>query len=234
MMNHEEVSQGESSKNSVSYFLTGEKNGVKAKRLENGTIEVKRCVSDFKDSELLNFIGVLLLTGIFKKLVLWLNLPIFLYHIPTIIWIIVVIVSLMKLRRQKEELMYHGAENKVFNWYKENKDEIMNYGFVSDDSYLIPPNLLQPIKNCSIIVSSSWSNILGTFLAFQILSSISIIYWHLSIPEIATILLPFLVYKIFPFNFLGLILQPFTTTEPTNDHIAVAYAALMTLVRSSR
>ena len=63
-------------------------------------------------------------------------------------------------------------------------------------------------------------------LTFQIISSACLIFFSIRVPELLTNILPLFLYKVIPFNALGLFIQLFTTANPTDQHIEVALEAL--------
>ena len=209
------LSGGLSSSNSVSFFLKKSGRGIEAIRQEDSTI-VTREVNSVKQWKLImSLLKIVFISSLFKEISFLLNLPRWLYHVPTFIFTGLFLIGILLVLSNHEMRMYHGAEHKLAHWYSKK-----NLG-----------NDIEIIKKCSRIHSHCGSNLLATIVTFQFISSICLNLFNIHIPEIMTAILPFYVYKIFPFNFLGMFTQMITTATPTTDHIVVAIQALATLIK---
>ncbi len=209
---------GSSSANSVSFFSKNVDKGIKAVRQEDGTIVTKEVDSTEQTKTMMKLLKIIFICSLFREFEFLLNLPRWLYHIPTFIWTGLFLIAILVVLANREMRMYHGAEHKVAHWYsKKNKGDG-----------------IESIKRCSRIHGYCGTNLLATIVTFQIASSICLNLFNFHIPEIITAILPFYVYNIFPFNILGLFVQIFTTATPTTEHIAVAVRALSTLIEKSK
>ena len=164
---------------------------------------------------MMNFLNVIFICSLFREFGVLLNLPKWLYHVPTFIFVGLFLIAISFMLINREKRMYHGAEHKVAHWYS--KKNIVND--------------IESIKRCSRIHGYCGTNLLATIVTFQLTSSICWNLFNFHIPEIITAILPFYVYNIFPFNLLGIIIQLFTTAVPTAEHITVAVQALSALVK---
>ena len=206
---------GSSSENSVSYFLENGK-GIEAIRQEDRTI-VTREINSIKQSKAMSDLRkIIFISSMFREVEIFLNLPKCLYHIPTIFWTVFFLTAIMLVLEDNETRMYHGAEHKVYHWYYKKKIEFD----------------VESVKKCSRIHEFCGTNLFATIVTFQLVSSVCYIFFEFHIPEIITAMLPMYVYKLFPFNVLGLIVQIFTTATPNDEHITVALEALITLVKN--
>lgn len=204
---------GSSSENSVSYFLENGK-GIEAIRQEDGTIVTKEIDSNERLKTNLRLIKFIFFCSMFREIGVFLNWPKIIYHLPTTFWTVLFLIAVIRILRNREQRMFHGAEHKVYHWY--NKKE-RKFDFES-------------IKRCSRIHGRCGTNLLATIVTFQLMSSICYKLLGFHIPEIITAMLPLYVFKFFPFNILGLIAQLFTTAEPEAKHIDVAVEVLTTLL----
>ncbi len=207
---------GASSPNSVSFFLKKANKGVEAIWQEDGTIITKEVDLNEQWEPLMKLQKVIFMCALFKEFVVLLNFPRRLYHIPTFIFGGLFLIAVMVMLANREMRMYHGAEHKVAHWYSKKN--------IGKD--------IESIKRCSRIHSYCGTNLFATIVTFQVASSISLSFFSFHIPEIITAILPFYLYKIFPFNLLGMIAQIFTTATPTDKHITVAVRALTTLIKN--
>lgn len=212
-MNKTKIRSGRAGENSVTYFLEGSVVGYRAIRDKDGTIRVIEIIpydSISADLSLLRFYGMILLLYLIRKSVLTFNLPTWLYHIPTIYWIGYLIKSVIEIWKKPETLKYHGAEHKIANWFNKN---------AQDDE-------IKEIQKYSRIHLRCGTNLYGTIILFQIIASISFAFFNYHITEFVTSILPLFLYTSFPFNILGLLIQFITTSEPLDEHVEVAYAAI--------
>ena len=215
-MSNLKLSGGSSTKNSVAFFLKKGNKGIEAIRQEDGTIKTKEVNLTETLELMINLIKVTSIISIFREFELLLDLPMWLYHVPTVICTLLFLIALLVVLTRRESRMYHGAEHKVVNWYSKKKVEYD----------------IEKIKKCSRINCRCGTNLLATIVTFQLVSSICMSIFNFHIPEIITVILPFYVYKIFPFNFLGMLAQIITTAPPTDEHITVALCALSTLIKN--
>ena len=212
------IAGGDSFKDGVAFFPSGESLiGIKATRNEDGTIST--CKYKFgsavgikattKQKIVLAIIVVLLL--FWRRLVLWINLPMFLYYLPVFFWAILLWGAVLSFKIMEPiNAQYHGAEHKVFWWFKKNG---------KDADY-------KTIQRYSRINPYCGSNLIGTFLMFQIIAALSMAIFHFHISEFFTVVLTLILFKYIPFNLMGLLMQKFTTSEPSDDQIEVALTAL--------
>lgn len=205
---------GVSGKNSVTFFREDNNDGIKTIR-KDGNIVTRKVNCTIRTKKVSRFLElVVLIFAFFRETVFLFNLPNWLYHVPTVIFSLLFVITLLPILKNSQLRKYHGAEHKVANWYQKYKGDI------------------NQLKKCSRIHLSCGTNLSSTILCFQIISSLSMFLCNFHIPEIITSALPFFVYNIFPFNILGLLMQLATTSEPTAAHIEVAMRALNRLVRS--
>ncbi len=210
------LSGGSSDTNSVSFFPKKGDNGVEAVRQEDGTIVTKE-VSSIEQLKMMRLLlKIILICSLFREFAFLLDLPMWLYHVPTIILTELFLIAILAMLANREMRMYHGAEHKVAHWY-------YSKGNLEND--------IESIKRCSRIHGYCGTNLFATIVTFQLASSICLSYFNFHIPEIITAALPFFVYNIFPFNLLGMLAQILTTATPANEHIAVAVQALSELVK---
>lgn len=163
----------------------------------------------------MTLLKVIFICSLFREFSFLLNLPMWLYHVPTFIFAGFFLIAILVILADRERRMYHGAEHKVAHWYQKN-----NVG-----------NDIESIKKCSRIHGYCGTNLLATIVTFQLASSICLNLFNFHISEIITAILPFFVYNIFPFNLLGMFAQIITTANPTDEHITVAVQALSTLIK---
>ena len=209
---------GSSSTNSVSFFLKNVDTGIEAVRQEDGTIITKEINYSVHLKAIITLLKTVFIFSLFREFEFLLNLPSWLYHIPTFFWITILLIAILTIVFNPEMRMYHGAEHKVAHWYSKKHLE----------------NDFERLNRYSRIHGSCGTNLLATIVTFQIVSSICLNYFDFHIPEIITAILPFYLYRIFPFNILGLIVQFFTTAPPTIKHLHVALKALLTLVEKNQ
>lgn len=218
IMSKLKLSSGSSSSNSVSFFFKKRDKGIEAVRQEDGTIVTKEVDSVEQLKTMMKLKKSVFICLLFREFSFLLNLPMWIYHVPTFIWTALFLIAILVVLANSEMRMYHGAEHKVAHWYSKK-----NVG-----------NDIESIKRCSRIHGYCGTNLLATIVTFQLASSI---FWDLfsfHIPEIITAILPFYVYSIFPFNLLGMLVQIITTANPTTEHITVAVRALSTLIKESK
>lgn len=216
-MSNLKLSGGKSTNNSITFFLKGIDNGVEAIRQEDGSITTQEVSSTKMTKQQFNLLKIIFVCSLFREFVFLLNLPKWLYHLPTIFFSLIFVIAIIGMLVDGETRMFHGAEHKVANWFAK-----------SDESCDI-----ESIKKCHRIHLLCGTNLLATIVTFQLASSICMSYFNIHIPEIITALLPLYVYTIFPFNLLGLIAQILTTAEPEEQHLTVALSALADLIKKN-
>ncbi len=209
------LSGGSSSKNSVKF--SADVVSVEASRNDDGTIET----IELNPEEMIKYLNVRisdyrLMTGLclFKELVFLFGFNNWIFHIPTVFWGVILFLGVLRLIRNPETRMYHGAEHKVAKCYQKNGE--LNIEQVSKFSRIHP---------------SCGTNFVATAFSLHLFSSIFFAIWNIHIPEILICALQVFGYKYFPFNFLGLLLQIITTSEPEKRHIEVAICALTETVK---
>ncbi len=210
-----EISSGTSTSNSVSLFFNNSPIGIEAILMDDGTIVTKEKMLTDENATWKNILIVMGASIICRELCFHLNFLTFLYHFPTVFWAFIFIYGLIITIKKAEQCKYHAAEHMVLNWFEKRERDLA-------------------VQSCSRIHSQCGSNLLTAIVEFQILSSILFGCYGIHIPEIVTIILPFIVYKMFPFNLLGIFVQCFTTKEPSNEHLKVAMTALNTLIEKNK
>ncbi len=215
IMSKSKLAGGSSSTNSVSFFFKKSDKGIEAVRQEDGSIITKEINSSEQLKTILLLLKVIFVFSLFREFSFLLNLPKWLYHVPTFIFTGLFLIAILVVLSNPETRMYHGAEHKVAHWYSKE----------------IAENDIESIKKCSRIHGNCGTNLLATIVTFQLASSICLKIFGFHIPEIITAIVPFYTYNIFPFNILGMFTQLITTATPTTKHIAVAVRALSTLVK---
>ena len=216
------IAAGSSSKNSVSFFLDESDEGIEAIRQKDGTIITKKINSKIFEKKILILLIVIFICFLLKEFVFIFDLPHWLYHIPTFIYTGLFLIGVLQLFSKSEIRMYHGAEHKVANWYSK--------GTIENN---IENNIVD-INQYSRIHSCCGTNLITTIVTFQITSSICLNTFNFHIPEFIIVILPFFVYKIFPFNILGMFVQFFTTATPNIEHLTVAAHALSELIEEKK
>lgn len=212
-----EVSGGMSTKDSVAFFLKGNKKGVKVTRLENGTIETEEIELNVQMKSIFALLKFILGGFIFRVIFYsCLGLENWMYHIPTIAYGFLFGMAILAISENKEFRMYHGAEHKVANWCTHNNLSIYN-------TYNLT---VENVRNSVRIHKGCGTNLLATYFTFYLVSSICLSYFNVHIPEIITAMAPLFLYGVFPFNIIGLAAQFITTAEPKKEHLEVAIAAL--------
>lgn len=209
------LSGGSSSTNSVSFFLKKSDKGIEAIRQEDGTIVTKEVNSIEQLEKMMKLLKVIFICSLFREFGFLLDLPKWIYHVPTGIFTGLFLMAILVMIANHEMRRYHGAEHKVAHWYLKKK--------IGND--------IESIKRCSRIHANCGTNLLATIVTFQLASSICLNLFNFHIPEIITAILPFYVYNIFPFNIMGMFAQIITTAPPTAEHITVAVRALSTLIK---
>ena len=102
-MNKLKIPDGSSTSNSVQFYLSDKEKGIEAIRQEDGKIitrESNEATLDLK--HYLMLFGIIFTVALLKKIVVWLNLPPFLYHISLAFWIISGIQTIVGIQKQKE------------------------------------------------------------------------------------------------------------------------------------
>lgn len=164
-------------------------------RKDNGEITTE--INNFHP--LVSLIKIIIVSTIIRELS-FLFLPKLCFHAPTIVLMIIWSITMLYYSHNITAQMMHGAEHKVLKYFKDKKSK--------------------NIKCYSRIDLCCGTNLLSTLLTFQLMASICYIFWNFHIPEVITIIMPFITYRIIPFNFLGIISQIlFTTKEPKNKYI---------------
>lgn len=210
------LSGGSSNTNSVTFFSKKSNKGIEAIRQEDGTIVTKKVDSNEQLKTMIKLLKIIFICSLFREFCFILDLPRWLYHVPTFIFIGIFLIGTLFVLANREIRMYHGAEHKVAHWwYSKN-----NVG-----------NDIESIQRFSRIHGYCGTNLLATIVTFQLASSICLNLFSFHIPEIITAILPVYVYNIFPFNLLGMLSQIITTAPPTAEHINVAVCALAKLIK---
>lgn len=205
---------GSSDKGSVTFFSSRSEIGVKASIKPSGAIETEVVSTAENRKNMVTLLKVLIGCGLFREVVVIFDLPKFLYHVPTAVFVAVLLVALIYVRAN-EIVKFHGAEHKVAHWYEKT---------------IIREKRKKDVFKYSRIHSQCGSNLIATICEMYLISSIIFSMTGRQIPEILTMGLPLFVYGIFPFNVLGLLVQLVSTAEPEDKEVAVATAALRGLL----
>lgn len=208
-----EISGGSASKNSVELYLRRKYTGVKAIQRDDGRVDTEEVSVAETLKNMHTLVRILIVFGFLREIVIVLNLPKFLYHIPTALFILILLMALLVVS-VGETRQYHGAEHKVANWFKKDREKMEH----------------EDIKKCSRIHMKCGTNLISTIVTFYLISSIYFSITGNQIPEIFTARLPWFLYSVFPFNILGLLAQLISTKEPDDKHLKVAAVALITLI----
>lgn len=220
-----EVSGGMSTKDSVAFFIKGNKKGIKATRLEDGTIATEEIELNVQMKSIFALFKVIFGGFIFRVIFYsCLGLENWMYHIPTIAYGFLFGMAILAISENKEIRMHHGAEHKVANWCTHNNLSTYN-------AYNLT---VENVRNSVRIHKGCGTNLLATYFTFYLISSISISCFGVHIPELITALAPLFLYGVFPFNIIGLAAQFITTAEPQEEHMEVAIAAMMKNVENEK
>lgn len=204
------ITGGISDEKGITFYIKGISYGIRAYIGKYGEIRTNKDDEKVKKSIVL----ITLILFIARVLIYLFKITNWLYHIPTIVFVLWTIISLGFMVVQKETRKYHGAEHKVANcWRKYKKLDI------------------DLVRACSRIHKSCGTNIMIEIAIFQIISSACMICFNIHVPEIITAVVPFLLYNRFPFNILGCLVQYITTTEPDEKHLLVGICALEEILK---
>lgn len=206
------ITGGISDEKGIAFYIKGLSYGIRAYIGKYGEIRTNKDETDVKKSIIL----VVLVLFAFRKIIYLFGITNWLYHIPTIVFVLWAIISLGFMVVQKETRKYHGAEHKVANCWRKHKKL---------DIYLV--------RTCSRIHKSCGTNIMIEIAIFQIVSSVCMIFFDFHVPEIITAAVPFLLYNRFPFNILGCLTQYLTTAEPDEKHLQVGICALEEMLKAA-
>ena len=201
--------------------FSNEKFSVTAILKPNGKIEYEK-----KDSEKLSLLSIFyIIIGFFelylphflKSTLIIPNLSsnkklIILYLLPSFIYFLLTLLSVLCTHSDKKLIKNHGAEHKVFNAYKHLKR--------------IPS--IEEAKKFSRIIFYCSSNLYPALFLCQIIGYIVYMYKGYIIPEILLFIVPYIKPGLFT---LGYLVQYFTTQEPDDDSIMLAIAAITELDR---
>lgn len=215
------LSSGKSDKDRISFYTSDI--GATAIRNKKGEITIEY---EKKNVSIIRAVTVLL--GIFgtlslvKALVL---IPLIKnkiigtvwYLIPTFFYLFLTVISIIIVRKDggKEILRNHGAEHKVFAAYTK--------------LGRIPT--VEEANQFSRINKACGATIYSAFITTQLIGFIVYIQTSYVISEILLFFIPLLFSTIFPFNFIGKLVQFFTTSRPKKHNIELAIAALSALER---
>lgn len=141
----------------------------------------------------------------------------YLISLPFLILITIISVVIIVVKDPRYELRKnHGAEHKILAAYK----------------------VLQRIpttteaKSFTRICNVCGATIYSALITGQLIGFFIFINYGIMIPEKVLFFVPLLLHSIFPFNFLGKLIQFITTKEPDDDNIELAIAALTEIVRT--
>ena len=193
--------------------------GATAIRLPDGKIDIKY---EKKNVTMESVFGLIVFCSIISLLKALIIIPyiknhitmIWMYFIPSAFYVIFLVACIKYVREQGKKLLKnHGAEHMVFKAYQKLKRI---------------PNITE-VKKFSRISSKCGINIFSAFIMAQIIGFFVYQNFGYIIPEAVLVIVPVFVYYIFPFNFLGNIAQLWTTSEPEDENISLAIAALTAL-----
>lgn len=201
------ISGGSATENSVAYFARGKEEGVKTVVNKDGKIETKKIRTD--RTELKETRTVILGVSILKEIMYHTGNKTFVFGVSMMLCLICIL-AIILIASQKEKRKFHGAEHKVFHWYKSGcKDKTK-------------------VKEYSRISPLCGTNILSVYMVMQILMAMAI-FCEIHITEAWVILFINYASK-FPLSLPGMLIQYVTTAEPDELHIKVATKALEALV----
>lgn len=142
------------------------------------------------------------------------------YLIPVIIFTIVVFINTLYIIIKGGEQLRknHGAEHMVLTAYQK-----LNR---------IPT--VEETKHFSRICRTCGGTIYSALITGQIIGFILYVNNGIIISEKILFFIPFLLHFIFPFNFLGKLLQFITTKQPDDENIELAIAAIDALEHPNR
>lgn len=216
-----DLSMAASRKDRISFY-SGNKGAI-AIRNQNGEITIEFEKEDAFSSKriieaLFMIFGIPSLVKVLVLILLVKNkvIGVVWYLIPAFFYLFLAVKSIIMVRKigGKELLKNHAAEHKVFSAYL----KLKRIPTVEEASRFSRFN-----KSCEITIYSAFitSQIIG-FVVY-ICTSCYII------PEILLFLAAIYCRTDFPFNFLGLVAQFFTTSKPERHNIELAIAALSAL-----
>lgn len=213
------LNSGNSEKDRISFYTS--ENGATAIRCEDGTIDIKYAKENVNLGKALTIIFVIF--GTLSLIKAYIIMPLIKnaiiglgwYFIPTIVYVLLIIVSIIAVRKTggKELLKNHGAEHKVFTAYKKLKR--------------VPT--IEEAKRFSRINKACGATIYSAFITTQIIGFIVYVKTGFVISELILFIVPILFQTVFPFNFIGKLVQFFTTRKPEDRNIELAIAAVSAL-----
>lgn len=216
------IVQGYSESNSISFCT--KKFEATAIRNEYGKIEV--AIEEIEEQNYTkkeNFLANALMVAlilfellIIKPLIIKLDLLTFFYIFPVIFCFISLIISIVCLEisdNSKTSKKNHGAEHMVFNAYKKLKR--------------IP--LVSEVKNFSRFSGSCGAIIYASLIMSHLIAYLIYAKFTIAIPQTVMLIIGLDLFRIFPFNFIGLLAQIFTTKKPDDNNIELGIASLCAL-----
>lgn len=222
-----ELEKGRSGYNSISFYTKNFK--ATAMRNEHGKIEVAideigvLNLTERGDfiANIISYvsIGVVILLEllIIKPIIVKFNLLTFFYIFPIIFWFSYLIISIIfdfEIPNNSKMLKKnHGAEHMIYNTYR----KLKRIPLVSEVK-----NFTRFSGSCGAIGYSSL--IMSHLIAYLIYTKFTI-----AIPQTIMLIIGLYLFKIFPFNFIGLLVQFFTTQKPDDNNIELGIAALCAL-----
>lgn len=210
---------GQSEKDRIMFYTN--KNTATAIRNKNGKIsfEFGKPETSGKTSKslillLIPFLGPLLLKNLLIYLIDNKTIVAICYLIPFLFYSLMALIAIIQLRNEGgiEYLRNHGAEHKVFTAYMKLKR--------------IPT--IEEANSFSRINNHCGTTIFSIFITPQLIGFIVYVLTGYIILE-PLLLLITVFLAIFPIDFLGKILQLFTTSKPKRCNIELALSALIAL-----
>ena len=213
------VNGGRSQKDRIT-FCTNER-AATAIRCKDGKIDIKFAKQDVDMMKAI--IVILAIFGTLSLIKAYIIIPLIingitikvLYFIPTFVYVLLTFISVIAVRKEggKELLKNHGAEHKVITAYQKLKR--------------VPT--IKEAKRFSRINKACGATIYSAFITAQIIGFIIYVKTGFVISEIVLFIVPLLFQTVFPFNFIGKLVQFFTTSKPEDKNIELAIAAISAL-----
>lgn len=201
------ISGGSATENSVAYFARGKEEGVQTVVNKDGKIETKKIKKNM--TELKEIRTGILGVSVIKEIMYHTENETFAFGISMMLCLFCIL-AIILMASQKETRKFHGAEHKVFHWYKSGcKDKTK-------------------VKEYSRISPLCGTNIVAVYMVMQLLTAMAILF-DIHITEAWVILFINYASK-FPLALPGMLIQHVTTAEPDELHIKVAIQSLEALV----
>lgn len=213
------LSSGKSEKDRISFY-TSDNEGATAIRNPSGEITIKYEKNNIPIAKAI--IAILVLFGTLSLVKAFVLIPLIekgistiWYLVPAFFYSFLAVTSIISVRKTggKEFLQNHGAEHKVYTAYL----KLGRIPTVEEASKFSRIN-----KSCGVTIYSA-------YITAQLIGFIVYINSGFIIPELLLFVAPIIMQSVFPFNFLGLLAQFFTTAQPEASNIQLAIAAVTAL-----